>query len=186
MWLCGKKMIYDRSMPSGLPCSTYTQKYQPSSTCQGHTEPENEEAEVSTVPTIPRQWWKEKKLIIWLLPTPPTTINPRRVIYDSLLFHFVLFFWDTVSPMRPKLASNRWSSCLSLLSARVTDVHHHTWHFLVLFSFFEQCKWENYYESLRKKNVDSDIKILSFFYNSFYVLAINPVPLCQVLSMLFT
>lgn len=29
--------------------------------------------------------------------------------------------------MLPKLASNLWSSCLTLLSARITDEHHHTW-----------------------------------------------------------
>jgi hypothetical protein len=48
------------------------------------------------------------------------------VVRSSLILESFVLLRQGLT-MQPRLASNSWSSCLSLLSAGITSMYHHTW-----------------------------------------------------------
>jgi hypothetical protein len=62
------------------------------------------------------------------------------VPHPFILYSFLFIFCETVSHYVAQLASDLRSSCLSLLSAGITDMNHHTWfpyYFKNLFFFYQ-------------------------------------------------
>lgn len=105
-----------------------------------------------------------------LRPPLPSALNPLSL---PLTLHFLfcsswilssLLCFETVSThprgLEFRMTLNScWSSCLSLPSARITSMNHHTWFSAVVFSYFSL-----HFPSKRKRCL---LQFINFFHNLF-------------------